>query len=94
YVDLPTVGSVFHKDEVLCTLESVKSVEEVLCPVAAAEVLETNVKVEDTPDLVNLDPEHDGWLVRIHYEGDVEADGKNFFSEEEYRKGHSVEVFE
>ncbi|KAF4701665.1 hypothetical protein FOZ63_022879, partial [Perkinsus olseni] len=86
YVDLPTVGSVFHKNEVLCTLESVKAVEEVLCPVDAAEVLETNVEVRETPDLVNLDPEHDGWLLRMHYEGDIEADGKNFFTEEEYRK--------
>ncbi|KAF4747766.1 hypothetical protein FOZ62_031487, partial [Perkinsus olseni] len=92
YVDLPTVGSVFHKNEVLCTLESVKAVEEVLCPVDAAEVLETNVEVRETPDLVNLDPEHDGWLLRMHYEGDIEADGKNFFTEEEYRKAHAVEV--
>ncbi|KAF4667122.1 hypothetical protein FOL47_003723 [Perkinsus chesapeaki] len=88
YVDLPSVGSVFNKDEVLCTLESVKAVEEVLCPLDSGTVVETNMEVEETPDLVNADPEHDGWLLKMQYHGSIEPDGKNYFTGDEYHKAH------
>ena len=68
YCDLPAVGSALTKGQTLCTLESVKAVGEVYAPLAGS-VVAVNTKLESTPNLVNQDPEADGWLVQIEYAG-------------------------
>ena len=62
YADLPKVGRALGKGESFGTVESVKAVSEVYSPVSG-EVLETNQKLVDAPELVNQQPYGEGWLV-------------------------------
>ncbi len=68
FCDLPAVGGKFSKGQTLCTLESVKAVGEVYAP-ADGEVVDINSELEATPNLVNQDPEGNGWLVKLKYAG-------------------------
>jgi glycine cleavage system H protein len=62
YADLPKVGRVLGRGESFGTVESVKAVSEVYSP-ASGEVLETNQKLVDAPELVNQQPYGEGWLM-------------------------------
>jgi glycine cleavage system H protein len=62
YADLPKVGRVLAKGESFGTVESVKAVSEVYSPVSG-EVVETNQKLADAPELVNQQPYGEGWLI-------------------------------
>ena len=64
YVDLPATGKKFGKMEVFGTIEAVKAVSELYCPVAG-EVVEVNDKLEGDPSLVNKDPYGGGWMIRL-----------------------------
>lgn len=64
---MPEAGVRLKKGQTLCTLESVKAVGEVYCPVDG-EVIESNSALGSEPQLVNQDPEDKGWLVRLKYE--------------------------
>ena len=64
YVDLPAAGSKFRKMEVFGTIEAVKVVSELYCPVAG-EVVEKNPALESDPSLVNKDPYGAGWMIRL-----------------------------
>jgi glycine cleavage system H protein len=66
YADLPKVGRVLGKGESFGTVESVKAVSEVYSPVSG-EVLETNQKLIDAPELVNQQPYRDGWLILMKH---------------------------
>lgn len=64
YVELPDPGSALEADEVMGSVESVKAVSEIFCPVAGT-VTEVNESLEDAPEAVNSDPYGDGWLIRL-----------------------------
>jgi len=52
------------KDEAFGSVEAVKTVSDLLMPVAG-EVLEVNPELEDKPELVNSDPYGQGWLIKV-----------------------------
>jgi glycine cleavage system H protein len=62
YADLPKVGRALGKGESFGTVESVKAVSEVYSPLSG-EVIETNQKLADAPELVNQQPYGEGWLI-------------------------------
>jgi glycine cleavage system H protein len=62
YADLPKVGRTLGKGESFGTVESVKAVSEVYSPVSG-EVLETNQRLVDAPELINKQPYGEGWLI-------------------------------
>jgi glycine cleavage system H protein len=64
YVDLPKVGSKFGKMEPFGTIEAVKAVSELFCPVAG-EVVETNGAIEGDPSVINKDPYGAGWMIKL-----------------------------
>lgn len=64
FVELPKVGDTFETGEEFGTVESVKAVSELHIPIGG-EILSINTDLEDTPELVNQDPYHDGWLIEI-----------------------------
>ena len=64
YVDLPKVGSTYSKMEPFGTIEAVKAVSELYCPVAG-EVVEVNTAIESDPSVVNKDPYGAGWMIRL-----------------------------
>ncbi|HOB16615.1 MAG TPA: glycine cleavage system protein GcvH [Defluviitoga sp.] len=64
YVELPQVGKIVKKGEILCTIESVKAAEDVYVPVSGR-IIEVNYELEDSPEIINEDAESRGWIVKI-----------------------------
>ncbi|MFA6702382.1 MAG: glycine cleavage system protein GcvH [Dysgonamonadaceae bacterium] len=64
YVDVTSEGETFTKGDVFGSIEAVKTVSDLLMPVAG-EILELNEALDDKPELVNQDPYGNGWIVKI-----------------------------
>ena len=64
YVDLPSVGSVFKKDEVFGSVEAIKTTSDLFMTVSG-EVLEVNSALKNDPTLVNFESYTKGWMIRI-----------------------------
>ena len=64
YVELPEAGSTFAAGEVMGTIESVKAVAEIYAPVAGT-VEGVNDALTDNPELVNSDPQGEGWYCKL-----------------------------
>jgi glycine cleavage system H protein len=64
YVDVATEGETLDKATVFGSIEAVKTVSDLLMPVAG-KVLEVNPDLEDQPELVNSDPYGKGWLIKV-----------------------------
>ncbi len=54
YVELPSVGDTFSKNEEIATVESVKAASAIINPLAG-EVMAVNEDLDDSPELVNTD---------------------------------------
>ena len=63
YVELPDKGARFKQGEPFGTIESVKAVSELYCPVSG-EVIDVNAKLKDHPETVNTAP-HATWLILL-----------------------------
>ncbi len=74
YVDLPAVGSRFGRMEPFGTIEAVKAVSELYCPVAG-EVVDVNAALEGDPSLVNRDPYGAGWMIRLKIKNPGDLNG-------------------
>ena len=61
YVELPEVGSSFKQGEQFGSIESVKAVSDLYCPVGGT-VVEINSSLADTPEAINRDP-HATWMI-------------------------------
>jgi glycine cleavage system H protein len=83
YVDLPEVGDTFEAGEPFGSVESVKAVSEVFCPVGG-EVVEVNSILEEKPELVNESPHQKAWMVKIRLTNPDEL--KELISAEEYEE--------
>jgi glycine cleavage system H protein len=64
FLEIETLGETLNKEEVLGTIEAVKTVSDMFMPVSG-EILEVNPALEDSPDIVNKDPYGKGWIVKI-----------------------------
>jgi glycine cleavage system H protein len=64
FVELPKSGADFSRMSVFGTVEAVKAVSELFCPVSA-KVVESNAALEGDPALINRDPYGAGWMVRL-----------------------------
>ncbi|HUL03960.1 MAG TPA: glycine cleavage system protein GcvH [Gemmatimonadales bacterium] len=74
YVELPKPGASFGPHETFGTIEAVKAVSELFCPVAGT-VTEVNPALTGDPALVNRDPYGAGWMIklRLKNKADVNA---------------------
>ena len=73
YVELPKVGDSFAAHESFGSVESVKAVSELFCPVAG-EVIEVNESLQDDPEKVNSDPYGGAWMIRLRVRDAGEID--------------------
>jgi glycine cleavage system H protein len=64
YVELPKTGVKLDKSASFGSVESVKAVSDIYCPVAG-EVLEINPALAEAPEKVNDDPYGEGWLIKL-----------------------------
>jgi glycine cleavage system H protein len=63
YLELPEVGRTFQKGDVFGTIESVKAVSELYCPVGG-EVTDVNSTLVQKPETVNKSP-HESWMIAM-----------------------------
>jgi glycine cleavage system H protein len=64
YVELPEVDAECQAGDEIAVVESVKAASDIYAPVAGT-VVEVNLKLEDSPELVNERPYADGWFFKI-----------------------------
>ena len=64
FVELPKKGAQFGAHDVFGTIEAVKAVSELFCPLAG-EVVEVNSRLDGEPALVNSDPYGAGWMIKL-----------------------------
>lgn len=81
YVDFPKVGDVKKAGDVLLTVESVKSAEDVFSP-TDGEVVEINSALDKTPEDINKDC-YANWMVKIRVTDPSKISGMDAA---EYRK--------
>ena len=73
YVELPAMGTKLSAMQVFGTIESVKAVSELYCPVSG-EVLESNQAVVEKPEMVNFQPYGEAWLIAVAIANPSELD--------------------
>jgi len=64
FVELPEKSASVRQFASLGVVESVKAASDIYSPISG-EVVERNVKVIESPELVNTAPYGDGWLIKV-----------------------------
>jgi glycine cleavage system H protein len=64
FVEMPEVGSELKQFSIFCTIESVKAASDVYAPVSG-KIKEINKALEDSPEIINKNPESEGWIVKV-----------------------------
>jgi len=72
YVELPDIGDKIEQGEIIGSIESVKSSNDIFAPIGG-EVIKINENLNDNAPLVNKDPLGEGWIVQIKVD-----EGSNF----------------
>jgi glycine cleavage system H protein len=83
YVDLPEIGDTFEAGDPFGSIESVKAVSEVFCPIGG-EVIEVNTKLEESPELINQSPHDKAWMLKVRITNPDEL--KELLNAEEYEE--------
>jgi glycine cleavage system H protein len=74
FVELPGEGSEVGKGDSASVVDSVKAASDVYAPVSG-KVTVANAALEDQPELVNSDPEDEGWLWKMTLSDTAELEG-------------------
>ena len=83
YVELPKVGASFGAHDVFGTVEAVKAVSELFCPLPG-EVVEVNTRLDKEPALVNSDPYGNGLMIKLRVKANADRDA--LLGADEYKK--------
>jgi len=73
FLELPEPGDSFAHMETFGTIEAVKAVSDIYCPLAG-EVVAVNEAVHDDPALVNTDPYGEGWMIQLRVADPAEVE--------------------
>jgi len=74
FVNLPAVGAKFAAHQAFGTIEAVKAVSDLYCPVAG-QVTEVNTALDADPASVNRSPYQDGWMIKLKADSPADLDG-------------------
>ena len=74
YVELPAAGDSFQAMDTFGTIEAVKAVSDLYCPLAG-EVVEVNGALDGDPALVNSEPYGEGWMLKLRVADASEVGG-------------------
>ena len=74
YVELPEKGKKVQRGDIVCTIESVKSTNDLPCPLSG-EIHSINTQLRDEPEMINEDPLGAGWIFTLHMDNPKEIDG-------------------
>lgn len=83
YIELPAVGKEFSAMQEFGVVESVKSVSSLYCPISG-KVIEANLTLNDQPQLVNVTPYAEGWMIKLEIKNPSEL--SSLLTAEEYKK--------
>ena len=83
YVELPAVDDEVIKDEAFGVVESVKAVSDIYAPVTGR-VLEINIDLPESPEVINEDPYGDGWMIKVRMSDVTELD--DLMTAEQYER--------
>ena len=83
FAEAPESGKQLTKGQEAAVVESVKAASDVYSPVGG-EVIEGNSALSDDPELINRDPEGEGWFFKLKLSDPSELDG--LMSEADYRE--------
>jgi glycine cleavage system H protein len=64
FIETPEIGTEYSAEEACCVVESVKAASDMYMPING-EIVETNGKLADEPEIVNSSPYDDGWIFKI-----------------------------
>lgn len=84
FVEFPEVGTVVSSGDSIGTIESVKTVSELYCPVSGT-VTKVNEALVEQPELVNGEPYEGGWIIEVAAEGDLDEALGKLLTAEGYR---------
>jgi glycine cleavage system H protein len=83
FVQLPKEGEEIKKNDPFGVVESVKAVSDLYSPVTGR-VVEVNLPLLNAPELLNEDPFHDGWMIKVEVKD--ETDIEDLMSADEYKE--------
>ena len=72
FVELPKIGATYNAGQTFGTVESVKAVSDIYCPISG-EVLEVNGTLANEPEQINKDPHGAAWLIKLKLSNPAEA---------------------
>ncbi len=73
YIDAPEIDSVAEAGSELTQIESTKATSSVISPVSGT-ILEFNEELIDSPEIINDDPYHKGWIAVLELEDKSDLD--------------------
>ena len=73
FVELPTLGTLVNKDEILATIESVKAVIELYAPVSG-KVTAVQEALKDNPERLTQAEESEAWVLEMELIHSLELD--------------------
>ncbi len=87
FVDLPKVGERLAAGQPFGEIESVKATADLMCGVSGT-ITEVNDALSSNPGLVNQDPYHNAWMIKVRISNPAEYE--NLLTAEEYlrKTGH------
>jgi glycine cleavage system H protein len=71
FVELPDIGEIINIGKECAVVESVKSASDIYAPVSG-EVVAINEAVVANPEIINQDPQAEGWLFKVRPSGPKE----------------------
>jgi len=63
-IAIESVGQTLNQNDVYGTVEAVKTVSDLFFPING-EILEVNQLINESPDIINVDPYNEGWIVKV-----------------------------
>ncbi len=82
FVELPEVDDEVSKGDSIGTIEAVKTVADIYCPITGV-VVEANEALADKAESMNSSPYGEGWIVKIKISDPAELEG--LMSAEDYK---------
>ncbi len=79
-------GDAIEVEESFATVESVKAVSDIYCPVSGT-LMEINQNVIEKPELINSSPQDEGWIIKVQLKNQDEL--KQLLNETDYKKSLS-----
>ncbi len=73
FVELPEADTSADKGAEVAVVESVKAASDIYAPVTGT-IIESNNELSERPELVNEDPENDGWFFKMQLSDPSELD--------------------